>query len=163
MGLSAVFELVESALTSLAIVVAGLWAYYRYVKGRVHRPSIELEVKGHLLECKGRTFLCGSVAVENVGLSRLKLEQRGSGLRVAAYPASYPAKLPRFFPIRPKLLGTVPILESHSSLEPKERVSDEWMFSVPASQAGYRLDARLISDEVSWTSSAIIGARKTPE
>jgi hypothetical protein len=160
---SELFDLVETALTSLAIVVAGVWAYYRYLKGRVHRPSIEVEIRGRILESGGRSFLCASVTVENVGVSKVRIEQRGSGLRLSEYPASYPGSSSRFFPIRPRVLGVVPILESHSWLEPRERVSDEWMFSVPNSRAGFRLDVRLVSDEASWTSSAIIGAGGNPE
>lgn len=156
MSFAVLFDVIESILTSLAILTAGVWAYYHYLKGRSYHPRIELDVRGGIVRDEHRVFLCASVTVENVGYSKLKIEQQGSGLRVLAYPAGAPKGAPDFFGIRAEHLGTVPIFEKHQWLEPKEKTSDEWMFSIPGAPRAFRLEARLASSKVSWTSSTIV-------
>jgi hypothetical protein len=36
-----VAEIVQAAITSLAVLVGGIWAYFKLVKGRTFRPRVE--------------------------------------------------------------------------------------------------------------------------
>jgi hypothetical protein len=151
-------EVIESVLTSLAILIAGVWAYYHYLKGRSYHPRIELDVSGRVVRDDDRVFLCAVVTAENVGYSKLKIAQQDTGLRVLAYPAAIPGDAPEFFGVRPQHLGTVPILAKHRWLEPNEKTSDEWMFCVPMAPVAYRVEAKVVSDHVSWTTATIVTA-----
>src|SRR5262245_7455367 len=48
--ISVVLEDAERAFTILGIVVAGIWAYYNYFRGRTYRPRLEPEITATLLK-----------------------------------------------------------------------------------------------------------------
>ncbi len=54
---STVFDVLQKAITIIAIIVGGVWAYFNFSKRRVYRPSLEPKITGKF-GCKdGVTYL----------------------------------------------------------------------------------------------------------
>ena len=73
---------IADLITVLAIIVGGVWAYFRFVKDRTYRPRVELSVRaGYLVPFDGqpRHLLC-MVWLRNIGGTKLALGQTNSGI-----------------------------------------------------------------------------------
>src|SRR5437588_9561555 len=74
----------EHIATVAGLIIGGLFAYYKFFKGRVFVPRLEtcLTVKSI---CKDNTgYLIASLELKNVGLSRVDIHQKGTALRVSS-------------------------------------------------------------------------------
>lgn len=146
----------QSILTSAAIVAAGLWAFFHYLRRRTYKLSVELTLAGDVIVDGNNRYLLASVSLHNLGLSKLDLQQRGTGLRVFGYPTSWPDDRPQFAGLRPSHLGTVPVFRNHKWLEPNETVRDEWLFLVPSNFAFFALGVRVVSKRLTWATHKIL-------
>ncbi|MFE1665251.1 hypothetical protein [Microbacterium sp. P02] len=72
---------IESVVTTSALVIGGLFAYFRFIKGRVFAQRAVPSISGEW-EATARPTLRVSVALHNVGASRLTLLPEGTGIRV---------------------------------------------------------------------------------
>src|SRR5580700_3460648 len=86
---------IKTITETLAIAIGGLWAYYKFFKGRTFRPRLELSVEGKAWNEKHVTHLRTFAQIKNVGLSKLELPQEGSGLRVFSHDFHKPDDTPR--------------------------------------------------------------------
>ena len=74
-------EVGQRGATTLALVLGGLWAYYKYIRGRVFSHRLELTIEGRLLEREAVATLSLEVRVKNVGLARFVIDQERTLLR----------------------------------------------------------------------------------
>lgn len=71
---------IESLVTTVAIILAGVWAYFHYVKGRVYSERVEIEVVGRVLTISSRSYLVITYQIKNVGSSRVPIQNDRSGI-----------------------------------------------------------------------------------
>src|SRR6185295_3071604 len=56
---------------SLALIAGGVWAYFKFAKGRTFQDRLIPTVTGKVLSIDGSVFLIVTVQIKNVGLSKL--------------------------------------------------------------------------------------------
>ncbi|HZJ06179.1 MAG TPA: hypothetical protein VFD59_12010 [Nocardioidaceae bacterium] len=119
-------DIVGSLVTALAVAVGGIWAYFKFVKGRTYRPRLEVGLFGQWRLADGEHVLHCRVTVKNIGASKVDLLQKGTGLVVhTAEPAGVaPASL-EWTPLR-----AFEILADHHWIEPGETVSDDLLLAL---------------------------------
>jgi hypothetical protein len=62
----------ESIATGVGIVVGGIWAYFKFIKGRLLSPKIELGLAEKIIETtEGKIFVSLEVSLKNIGSIRL--------------------------------------------------------------------------------------------
>jgi len=111
----------------------------------------------------GHRYVIARASCRNVGLSKVDLDQQGTGLRVFGYdPQSYAAASETFFGIEPGHLGTLPVFKKYPWLEPKEEAVDEWLLVVPKESSAFQLDLRVRSGERAWRRHRVVPATGTP-
>jgi hypothetical protein len=148
---------VQSIIAAGAIIVAGIWAFFRFVKGRTFKHKAELTVEGSLLSGRDRQAISVRVHLRNTGLTKTPLDR--AFVRVLAMrPADWESR-------KWKRLVTVRVFEDHDWIEPQEPIGDELLIplSEPTPALAYRLDAvvfppkrKLRRKRIQWTARAVI-------
>jgi hypothetical protein len=142
-------DLVGTIITGLAILVGGLWAYFKFAKGRTFRPKVEIEMSGQWLtterkkwlKVERQQWLQARIRVKNIGASKVRLRQEGTGLRVRVLAANQAS--PPDYAKWERAIWYV-ILDDHAWIEPGETVSDDLLLNLGTGPALARFDARLI-------------------
>src|ERR1017187_9873850 len=113
-----------------AVVVGGVWAYVRFVKGRLFQTRLEPSVSGRFFHRAERTYLVTTVKLKNVGSSKVDIQQKGTVLEVLGCPGNLDGRMSN--PIAWRELRLVPVFEDHDWLEPSETVEDTAMIVLPS-------------------------------
>jgi hypothetical protein len=122
-----VVDIVGTVVTAVAVAVGGLWAYFKFVKGRTYRPRLEVGMSGRWRQVDGTDLLHARIIVRNIGNSVVTLLQRGTGLRVSV-PAADQGTAPAA--VAWTVLRVFEILGEHEWIEPGETVSDDVLLNL---------------------------------
>lgn len=108
--------------TTLAVIFGGLWAYFKYVRGRTYRPRLAVTMLAQWRVIEGRQLLHARVIVKNIGVSVVTLQQLGTGLRVSV-PAAQQPEPPTA--LAWDVVAVFDVLTEHQWIEAGETVSDD--------------------------------------
>jgi hypothetical protein len=145
----------------LAIILGGVWAYFKFVAGRTFRARLEPTINGKAVKHKNFTYLYLSATVKNVGLSKVMIDQDGSGLRVWISLEGWSKEV---MAADWKHLGTFPIFKEHAWIEPGEVISDEQMIVVPdKNPISFKLELRISNRKFSWTGTGLVECAEDEE
>lgn len=148
-------DLIGTVITALAVVVGGVWAYFKFVKGRTYRPRLEVTLDGDWLQADSHIVLRARIAVKNIGASVVRLIQHGTGLKVSA-PDFSDAPLPRW-----TSEGVYEILKDHAWIEPGEMVSDDVLLDVSKHcKSPLLFEARLVWKRSKREGNIVVMARQ---
>jgi hypothetical protein len=143
-----VVDIIGTAITGVAVIAGGIWAYFKFAKGRTFRPRLEVDLSGQWRRVGSwqrlnrKQLLQARIRVKNIGASKVTLLQRGTGLRVSVLAASQP---PPPAPARWDSQRVFVILKEHSWIEPGETVSDDLLLDLGTLAAVPTLfEARLV-------------------
>jgi len=75
-------EAVANVSQSLALIGGGVWAYFKFAKGRTFEDRLIPNVSGTFVLIEGSTFLVVTMQFKNVGLSRIAFDREASSLFV---------------------------------------------------------------------------------
>jgi hypothetical protein len=149
------FDVLQNVVTIIAIAAGGVWGYFNFFKGRTYRPRLEPKVSGKLISQKGVHYLIVTAQLKNVGLSEVKIDQEGSGLRVFAYDVVEHTSKARS--VQQSRLITLPIFKDHGWIEPGELIEDQRLVVIPDIEyVALQMSLRLVSNKIAWNSAAII-------
>jgi hypothetical protein len=158
-------EEVNNVVTSAAVVVGGIWAYFKFIRGRTFAHRAELEVTPSLDQSTGTSYLSVAVTLKNTGLSKLPLNANMKAVRLSGIAGDASDGLRRATWQR---ILTSPTLETHAWLEAQETVTDTVVYSlhvldVEGPRAVYQIEAivgsrrRLITRKgTQWTARAVV-------
>lgn len=149
----------------IGLVAAGVWAYFNFIESRTYHPRMELSVSGKIYSKADQRFLIPRVTLQNIGMSKVELLQRGSGyrvwftrggLKVGGHLAWFGGK------------PVYRMFEAHAWIEPGESIFNEIeIHSVPSDAVAAKIEARLrapVGRRVSvWTCSAVIAPKEQHE
>lgn len=133
-----------------AILFGGAWAYFNFVKGRIHFTRIEPSVTGRYMKKNGKGYLIASVHVKNIGSTKVAISQRGTVLDLFVAHASGDDRIQwvRF--------RSLAILGAYQWLEPSESIEDTLLVPLQSDQLAVRLEMQLITGKERWLAKAII-------
>lgn len=136
-----VFSIVESAATIIAVVVGGVWVYFKFVKDRVYRPRLDLSVDAGTLAVGKATCMVCRLSVTNIGTSKVRLVQKGSGLRLS----SDTTRSADFEEPNWNSHGVFETLVNHRWFESGETIHDEVVVFLPSNPNPlFLVEARLV-------------------
>jgi hypothetical protein len=162
---------IQSIVTASAVIIGGVWAYFKFVRGRTYRPRLAVEAEGQWLKLgdaspprRGimrRTVLHATdvgtdvfhtrVRVTNIGASKVTLKQYGTGLTVSL-PARDRLQLEipdevrwEYIPLSQDAAQprTFEIFLEHDWIEPGETVVDDLLLDLQTRPAIVRLEVHL--------------------
>jgi hypothetical protein len=151
-------ENIANLVEITAIAVGGVWVYYHFIKGRIYKPRLEADVSGKLISGCGEKYLIATARLKNLGLSNVKLEQKGSGLRVFAIYVQRDKTDPcSEIETTEKRLFTFPVFQHHKWIESGEPISDQRFIPLPPKdQVAIKLELRVVARKISWRAIQII-------
>jgi hypothetical protein len=127
-----VFDILAKLVEMLAIGGGAIWAYYKFIKGRVYRPRLKLSLHASNLITSQQNLLLVSLTIENVGLSVVKLQKKSMLVRVLLPEVAKPGSKAR--KIEGKPIGTFRVFQDHALIESSETIGDELTLSIPSLQ-----------------------------
>ncbi len=148
--------------TLVGLVVAGVWAYFNFIRSRRYYPRMELGLLGEIRSKDKARFLIPRITLKNIGNSQIALVQKGSGFKIFfATGEVTPAG---------ELLWlngehTYEMFTDHVWIEPGESIFDETV-AIPMADnyLAVKIIARLVAPvgwrqkrRNTWKCSAIIG------
>jgi hypothetical protein len=131
--------------------VGGAWTLLNYLRGRTFHRRLELKVTGQVTTDADLHFLSVTATVKNVGLSKARLFQAGTWVRI--YRLRSKTTDERLLLPSETRLGTAPIFTGHDWVEPGEEVSDVLFVQLPTRQANdiaLRLEFQVKSQDRRW-------------
>jgi hypothetical protein len=156
---------ISSIVTALAVIIGGIWAYRKFIRGRTFKPrvSVDMCAQWHFLAGVGHVLRV-RIRVTNIGASKLALTSRGTGLTVGFPAAMQTSQAHRhtdewWADIRweklPLLEGgdqarTFAILKGHEWIEPGETVSDDLLLNIGRDPTIARLEVKLLWQLSRW-------------
>lgn len=153
-----ILPLVESGVTSLAILAGGLWAYFKYMKGRTFKERITSELSCAVEEVGGIRILVASLHLKNVGLSKVNINQRGTALSLFSGPQDQigPQGTMSVTHVAREIqwtwVATVSILEDHAWIEPNEDLRETHVFTLPEDFSSVsKVEAKIRSHSHTWS------------
>lgn len=155
---------VASLAQATAIVIGGIWAYFKFVRGRTFAKRVELTVTPTLL-LQHTPKLKVTARLRNAGLSKLPL--RTQAVFVYGIHAAPTSENP--IATGEQQLGKPrKIFAAHQWIEAQETVTDEILFLLPDSQSAgeqewlaFRVECRVYAKRrskgaLTWTASAVV-------
>jgi len=67
-------EVFANVTQTLALMAGGVWAYFKFVKGRTFEDRLTPTVNGKFVSINGSVYLIVTTLLENVSLSRIVLD-----------------------------------------------------------------------------------------
>jgi len=151
-----IVDIASKTITGIAVIVGGIWAYFKFVKGRTFARRAELSVTPSLNDGAGFSYLSVTVTLKNIGLSKLPLNPKVKALRLfgmvnvegkQAHAATW------------KRIVTLPILDEYEWLEAQETATDVRAYALPGPRTeSYPYPAYQIEAIVGAPRSRITGA-----
>ncbi len=147
---------VQSIFTIAAIIVGGLWGYFKFFHGRTFKERLEVSVGASQAKSEGVAFLDVTIMVRNVGLSKVPLVDEGAGLRVLACVDWVAQSVETAALAEWEWVATESIMRDHDWIEPGETVTDNLVFKLPAQLIGpMRLELVVASKTLMWVASTV--------
>ena len=150
-----ILEITGKIVTTLAILIGGFWAYYKYFKGRLFHPRLELFIDGKIIHLGSNPQLLLNYEIKNVGLSKVDIDKEVSGIRVMKYyPQDDSLEIES---AEWEHIGSFPLIEKHGWVDSKEIIKDSSLFSISETQGiVYKANIRIVGKGKSWDAGSII-------
>lgn len=134
---------------SLALIAGGVWAYFKFAKGRTFEDRLTTTVTGRLVSIDGTVFLIATIRLQNVGLSRIAFDQEVSSLEVFEY---VPSQAENTLRVRNDLLTSFRVFGNKDRyIEPNEILERQTLIALRhVSKIGYQLELEV------WSNSAYV-------
>lgn len=137
-----VADIFGTAVAAIALIIGGIWAYFKFAKGRTFRPRIKVDLSGKWVSIGEKRLLQIRVTVGNIGTSVVRKLERGTGMRISVPDVnqSTPPAL-----ISWRSVGVFNTLVEHEWIEPGETVSDDRLLDLGTSEpVVVQVEVRLI-------------------
>ncbi len=149
-------EALAKIIQSLALVAGGVWAYFKFAKGRTFRDRLNPTVSGELVSIDGSVFLIVSIQLHNVGLSRIAFDQGVSALAVFEY---VPSQADEILSVENNQLTSFRVFgDKDRYIEPSEIVERQTLIALPhVSTIGYQLEIKVLADSgYVWRATTVV-------
>lgn len=157
----------QNVATVAALLVAGVWTYYLFIKGRVLKCRLEAKVAGELICFNTKRYICISAELTNVGSSKVEIPREGLYLDVfaqGAHPeisaedaASVKVLSTKWEPLLP-----FDVLTRHEWIEPTETIRDQVLVEILTSDSvAYRIDFVIYASGMRWMATSIVWPKPT--
>ncbi|GAA2000016.1 hypothetical protein [Microbacterium ulmi] len=118
-------SIVNSVVQAVALLVAGVWAWARFVHGRVRQHRVVPLVEARWLDLAGSPAVAVSVTITNGGIGRLPLGADACWVEVSWLPAGRWLAGPVDWAAPAGSAWRATMLAAHTVIEPGETVRDE--------------------------------------
>jgi len=140
---------------SLAFIGGGVWAYFKFAKGRTFRDRLTPTVSAKFVLIDGSVFLVVTTRIQNVGLAKIAFNPEASTVIVYDYILSETGKIMSV--VSNRLTSFKVFGDEDKYIEPNEMVERQCLIVLPrVSRIGYQLEFEVVSESgYSWRATTI--------
>ena len=149
-------EALANVTQSLALIAAGVWAYFKFAKGRTFRDRLIPNVSGRFVAIDGSVFLIVTAQLRNVGLSGIAFNPTASMLIVFEYVQ---AEAEEMVSVRNNRLTSFRVFgDKDEYIEPNEIVERQCLIALPdIPNIGYQLEFTVLTEAgYTWRATTIV-------
>ena len=149
-------DVLDTLLTMAAVVIGGLFAYFKFLRQRVFYARLEPSVSVSRYQLPtGREFLNVVATIKNPGLAKVDLDVKRSALRVQGATPPRPKRLDE---VRWDQLVTLDVPDRHHWIEAQEEIALSWLVALPSGsgESAYRAELRLAGTSSDWYADQIV-------
>lgn len=155
MNVAQIIDIVEKLVTILGFIVAGLWTYYKFFRGRTFKPQLEPKIAVEVVTLDGRGFLKITTSLKNVGLSEVPIMQQGSGVKVFTLQPNNDQSFADS--VEWDFSAILDVFEHHKWIEPNEEIEDHFLVRLVGSeQQAFKVEVRIQGKKTAWHASSIV-------
>lgn len=142
-----VADIIQKAVTAGALIVGGIWAYYKFVRGRIFVSNLEVVISGEASRQNDRISLVATASVKNIGSSKLEVFHTLTALRILAPKSVSTVRTAEI--TEWDHLKTLRLFADQTHFEPTEPAVDAHLVVVPGHDeyTALKLEAIVVSDE----------------
>jgi hypothetical protein len=128
-----IVQIVGTSVQALALVIAGVWAYYRFAKGRGFFARADFSIELRRLHLPDRDLIQVKAVLRNAGGAELLLAERPVIQRLSFLPATGAVlgSPPSWHQVPPPDGHAAELFAGHRMIEPAETVRDETLIPLP--------------------------------
>lgn len=149
-------DAVVNVIQALALIAGGVWAYFKFAKGRTFRERLIATVSGKFVSIGGSVFLSVATQIKNVGLSRITIDQEASSLIIFE---CIPSKAGQILSVRNIRITSFQVFgDKDRYIEPNENVERQHLIALPSvSRIGYQLEFVVLTiSGCAWRAMTIV-------
>jgi hypothetical protein len=162
MSWSQILDELVKIFTILGISGGGLFALHHYLKSRVYKFKFEQNISGRIISIDQVEYLVISVSLINVGLSKIDIRQKGSGIELFACEKKVAIDNAKNVDWQYK--GTFGVLEKHDWIESGETIQDELLIAIPKNKyIAFRAHFRIMANKVQRNAFKVLERPTTKE
>ena len=146
----------QSVVQVFAFLIGGVWAYYKFVKGRSFQDSLSPIVTARFSSIEGAVYLLSSVQIKNVGSTKIDFNHEGSALIVYEYAPSSESEI---HTVAEQRLTAFDVFKPNERyIEPSEIIELNRLIAIPGPiKLGYRLEVEILSKSgFTWTATTVV-------
>jgi hypothetical protein len=155
-------ETAKNVCEILAIFGGAAWTYLNYFRGRIYKPRLECSVEAAIEKHSGHSFLKVIVGIKNIGLSKVPIQQKGTGLLIYAantrgHNPSFPSEIRWNEPV-----AAFVVFSGRKWVEPSEPIAESLMVALPhgGDVFAYKVTLKVVSGKIWWTAETVVGDTK---
>jgi hypothetical protein len=151
-----VAEIVQAAITSVAVLLGGIWAYFKLVKGRTFRPRVETGIDATRLGIGGHVGLHVCLRLQNIGGSKVRLCREGTGVMISHVADKQPDSPAE---TQWQQLRVFDAFVKHQWIEPGEPLADELLIRLPTMPEVVEVKMRIVLNRRIWRNTTVEARR----
>jgi hypothetical protein len=133
----------------LAVAFGAVFAYVKFIAGRVYHTRLEPTVTGRTFQKEGNAYLVVVASLKNVGASKVDISQKGSALRIFSTEPLPPGSMSSR-PVEWTRIRTTSVFEKHGWIEASETIEDVVLLALPSNQIALKLQLRIVARQTRW-------------
>ncbi len=156
MSTDQIVDVANKIIASLGLIFAGIFAYYKFVKGRIYKFRLEPNVSGEVVQKDGNKYLIATIYLKNIGISRIPIQNEGSALSLYFAEAGLDSIDDPYIMEWNESIP-VAIFEDVEQLESEESIGKKYLISLPAQvPPAIKMELRIVARGYEWTATAIV-------
>jgi hypothetical protein len=150
-------DVIDKAVKITAVLIGASWTYLNYVRGRTFKKRLELKICGKTTGTSGTLLLSGSAQLKNVGLSKVAIEQQGTGILVYDLKATSRIVSEPTPPTEERTVVQT-VFKDHGWIEPGETIEESFLLQLPKEKEriGIKLELRIVAAHIEWNANSIV-------
>ena len=142
---------------SLALIAGGVWAYFKFAKGRTFRDRLIPTVNAKIVMIDGTVFLDVTTQIKNVGLAQITFNSKASTVNVFEYILSETGEITSV--VTNRLTSFRVFGDEDKYIEPNELVERQSLMVLPrVPTVGYQLEFKVFSESgYLWRTTTFAG------
>jgi len=127
-GIPSWLSITDIILKDVALVIAGVWAYWKFVKGRTHKSRIVPEITWKVIPNGENDQLCVTAKITNTGLFASTIEERGFIIQILEPIHSDSDNIQK---LRWRDIGQFNVFTEQDMIEVGEVMQEELVITIP--------------------------------